>query len=94
MITTMAIVTMLIFIQAMLADLSTMSLVVGGVFYIQLISVVIPLFPAIRGVDNVLSDGSIGAVRRGLGTLARVHHQGLVMASTTLIAEWVFITLR
>ena len=61
------------------------------VFFVQLIAVVIPLFPAIRGVDNVPSDGNIWSVRSGLGTLARVHHQGLVMTSTTLIAQWVLV---
>jgi len=88
MITAMTVVTVLVALQLWLTDLATMAVVVAAVFYVQLVFVLIVLFPAIRGVDTVPSDGEIGAVRSGLGTLARVHHQGLCMTATTLIVQW------
>jgi len=91
MITTMTVVSVLVAVQMFRTDLSAMAIVVAAVFYAQLIAVLVPLFPAIRGVDTVPSDGEIGAVRGGLGTLARVHHQGLAMTATTLVAQWVLV---
>jgi len=88
MITTMTVVSVLIGVQLYRSDFATPATVVAVVFFVQLITVVIPLFPAIRGVDGVPSDGRIREVRDGLGTLARVHHQGLAMTSTTLFAQW------
>jgi len=91
MITTMLVVSILIGFQMWRTDFATAPVVVGLVFFPQLVSVVIPLFPAIRGVDDVSSGGEIQLVRSGLGTLARVHHQGLAMVSSTLVAQWVLV---
>jgi len=44
------------------------------------------LFKDIRGVDDVPSDGDAIAVRDGLGALTLLHHRGLLMALSTLIA--------
>jgi len=89
MITTMAAVSALVVVQLFRLDLAPGAIAVAAVFFVQLALVLVPLFPAIRGVDGVPSDGDIGSVRGGLGTLARVHHQGLAMAGTTLAAQWV-----
>jgi len=39
----------------------------------------------------VPSDGDIEQVRDGLGALALAHHRGLLLAASTLIAQWVLI---
>jgi len=55
MILTMTVVSVLIGTQLYRSGFATPASVVAGVLFVQLITVVIPLFPAIRGADDVPS---------------------------------------
>jgi len=67
--------------------------IVAAVFFSQLLLTLRVLFKAIRGVDSVPSDGDIRQVRDGLGALERVHHQGLLMTASTLVAQWFLVAV-
>jgi len=88
MITAMTGVSVLVALQAYQTGWEREPVIVAVVFFVQLAVVLSVLFPAIKGVDSVPSDGDIVMVRSGLGTLARVHHQGLCMTAFTLAAQW------
>jgi len=88
MITTLAAVSLLIAAQLYLSGFAPATAAVAGVFFAQLVLILVRLRKDIRGVDEVPSGGEIGIVRDGLGALALLHHRGLLMTATTLIAHW------
>ena len=85
MMTTMGTATILMGVLVWQTGGSAAALAVAALFFVQLGLIVARLFADIRGVDAVPSDGDAGAVRDGLGTLALLHHCGLLMTSSTLI---------
>jgi len=87
MITTMATASLLIVVQMIRADFATGPVIVACVFFPQLLLIVRRLGRDIRGVDSVPSDGPINGVRDGLGALALLHHRGLLMTVSALIAQ-------
>ena len=91
MMATMGTVTLLILAQLFGTGLAWQAQVVAGLFGLQLVLIVARLRRDIRGVEEVPSDGDIEQVRDGLGALALAHHRGLLLAASTLIAQWVLI---
>ncbi len=93
MMTTMATTSILMILLLIQTGLSAAAWTAVGLFFVQLILIVARLFKDIRGVDQVPSDGEVGAVRDGLGALTLLHHRGLVMTLTTLVAVIVVQTI-
>ena len=91
MMITMLTVSVLMICLVVLEWSSPAPLLLAALFFIQLITIVARLRSDIRGVDTVSSDGDIVEVRSGLGTLALLHHRGLLMTTSTLIALAAFI---
>jgi len=67
-------------------DFRGASLAVAALFFTQLALIVARLLRDIRGVDDVPSDGDPAQVCDGLAALPLLHHRGLLMAASTLIA--------
>lgn len=88
MMTTMTGVTILMVVLLVLSGFSPASLVLAVLFFAQLALIVSRLFRDIRGVDEVASQGDPGEVRDGLGALTLLHHRGLSMTASTLVAVW------
>ncbi len=86
MMTTMGMASVLMIFLSIQAGLSAAAIAVASLFFAQLALIVARLFKDIRGVDEVPSNGEVAAVREGLGALALLHHRGLLMTSSTLIA--------
>ncbi|MDX8354108.1 hypothetical protein [Cognatiyoonia sp. IB215182] len=86
MMTTMGTVSVLMCVLLWQAGFSAVAMTVAGLFFVQLVLIVARLFKDIRGVEAVPSDGELTAVRDGLGALALLHHRGLLMTLSTLIA--------
>lgn len=86
MMTTMGTASVLMIVLLVQAGLSAAAIAVASLFFIQLALIVARLFRDIRGVDEVSSDGEAAAVRDGLGALTLLHHRGLLMTLSTLIA--------
>ena len=86
MMTTMAAVSLLIAALLWQSGMSLSAIAVAALFFVQLALIVARLFRDIRGVDDVPTDGDAGAVRDGLAALALLHHRGLAMTLSTLIA--------
>lgn len=86
MMTTMGTASILMFVMLAQSGLAAPAIVVASLFFIQLILIVLRLFKDIRSVDEVSSDGEVTAVRDGLGALTLLHHRGLLMTLSTLIA--------
>lgn len=84
--TTMATASVLMIVLIVQTGFSALTLALGALFFGQLVLIVARLARDIRGVDEVRSDGDVGAVRDGLGALALLHHRGLLMTGSTLIA--------
>ncbi len=93
MMTTMATTSILMIVLLVQTGLSPAAWTVTGLFFVQLTLIVARLFKDIRGVDEVPSNGDVDAVRDGLGALALLHHRGLLMTLSTLIAVLVIQTL-
>ena len=93
MITTMLSVLLLIVVQTWLADFSWQTLTVLVVFVGSMAGVVAYLKKRISDVDKVPSDGKIETVRSGLGALARLHHQGLLAVTVTLITQYAMVVI-
>ncbi|MEO1441930.1 MAG: hypothetical protein AAFV33_16150 [Chloroflexota bacterium] len=93
MITTMSSVLLLLVAQTWLADFSWSTLAVLIVFVGAMAGVVARLKKRIDDVDSVPSDGEIGMVRVGLGALARLHHQGLLAVTITLITQYALVVI-
>ncbi len=89
MMTAMGSVSALMIIFLVLTGFSAVSLGLAAVFFVQLLLIVLRLFKDIRGVDEVPSDGELPLVRDGLGALTLLHHRGLLMTVSTLIAVWI-----
>ncbi len=86
MMTTMGTATLLVIVLLVQTGFSTASIALATLFFVQLGLIVARLFKDIRGVDTVPSDGDVVAVRDGLGALALLHHRGLLMTLSTLVA--------
>ncbi len=86
MMTTMGTVTLLVIVLLVQAGFSAVAIAVATLFFAQLGLIVARLFKDIRGVDTVPSDGDVVAVRDGLGALTLLHHRGLLMTLSTLLA--------
>lgn len=86
MMTTMGTASVLMIVLLLQAGLSGAAIAVACLFFIQLALIVARLFKDIRGVDRVSSEGDAAAVRDGLGALTLLHHRGLLMTLSTLIA--------
>ncbi len=86
MMSTMGTVSVLMVVLLWQTELSVAAVAVASLFFAQLALIVARLFKDIRGVDDVPSEGEVGAVRDGLGALALLHHRGLLMTLSTLIA--------
>ena len=83
MIVTMASALVLILLQLWVHGFAAFALAVVGVYLVMQGWLVARLRPRIAAVKAVASDtGDIGAVRRGLGRLAVLHHGGLLTAAT------------
>ena len=91
MMTTMSSVLLLLVAQTWLANFSSPTLTVLIVFIGTMVGIVARLKKRIDDVDSVLSDGEIGTVRQGLGALARLHHQGLLAVTITLIMQYALV---
>lgn len=91
MITTMLSVSFILAYNLFINRFETPYLIVSAVFFTQFVLVASLLKKRINDVDNTPSDGEIRAVRKGLGALARLHHQGLVMVFSTILAIWVLL---
>lgn len=91
MIATMSTTAFLLSVQVYAAGFSERALVVAGIFFLQMGVIASQLLRRIRDVEGVSSDGSIAQVRDGLGALALLHHQGLLAATTTLVAQWMLM---
>ena len=94
MATSMAIVSVLMIVLIAQEGASAGSLMLAGVFFTQLVLIVARLRKDIRGVNEVNSQGDMTLVRNGLGALALLHHRGLLMTVSTLIAISVFVALQ
>lgn len=90
MMTTMLGVSVLLSIWIRQTGLTTETITLCCIFFGQLVPIVLRLRRDIRGVDLVDSDGDIATVRKGLGSLALLHHRGLLMTSSTLVFLWIF----
>ncbi|WP_411890284.1 hypothetical protein [Yoonia sp. SDW83-1] len=86
MMTTMGTATLLVIVLLVQTGFSTAGIALATLFFVQLGLIVARLFKDIRGVDTVPSDGDVFAVRDGLGALTLLHHRGLLMTLSTLIA--------
>lgn len=86
MATTMVTASILMVILLWQVGFSNAAIAVAGLFFTQLLLIVARLLQDIRGVDSVPSNGDLAAVRDGLGALALLHHRGLLMTLSTLIA--------
>lgn len=86
MMTTMGTASVLMIVLLWQTGLSGAVIAVASLFFIQLALIVTRLFKDIRGVDEVPSDGEMSAVRDGLGALTLLHHRGLLMTISTLLA--------
>ncbi|MEE8601672.1 hypothetical protein [Euzebya tangerina] len=86
MMTTMGAASLLMILLLVQTGVTLASVSLAALFFIQLALIVARLFRDIRGVDEVPSDGEASEVRSGLGRLALLHHRGLLMTSTTLLA--------
>ncbi|MFQ6549379.1 hypothetical protein AADZ90_015595 [Aestuariibius sp. 2305UL40-4] len=86
MMTTMGTATLLVIVLLVQTGFSTASIALATLFFLQLGLIVARLFKDIRGVDTVSSDGDVVAVRDGLGALTLLHHRGLLMTLSTLVA--------
>ena len=91
MVATMSAVTVLVVVQAHAMQYSRPSLIVAGTFLVQLGLIALRLRKDIRSVEQVPSDGDILLVRDGLAALALIHHRGLLMTASTLVAQWVLV---
>jgi len=91
MITNLGVVSLLLLAQAAVWPDSTSALIVAAVFLVQLGLIALRLRRDIRGVAQVPTHGNIRPVRDGLGALVVVHHRGLLMSVSTLIAQGVLI---
>ncbi|MEO1207545.1 MAG: hypothetical protein AAFV45_14555 [Pseudomonadota bacterium] len=89
--TTMATATVLLLTQAWLRDFDWLSLGAMAVFAAFMTYLLFHLEARIKAVAEVPSDGSITAVRDGLGKLAALHHVGLAMAVTMLALQLTLI---
>ena len=83
----MGLTTVLLVIQAVLRSFDARALGVLVPFLVLLTAVVAQLAPGIRGVDAVSSEGDIHDVRRCLGALALLHHQGLATSAVGLALQ-------
>ena len=88
MATTMGTVSVLMIAFLIQSGFSVASLILAVIFFGQLLLIVSRLARDIRGVDEVPSDGDAALVRDGLGALALLHHRGLLMTASSLIAIW------
>lgn len=86
MMSTMGAVSILMIVLLWRTGLSVAAIAVASLFFIQLVLIVARLFSDIRSVDDVPTDGEAGAVRDGLSALALLHHRGLLMTLSTLVA--------
>ncbi len=86
MLTTMGTASILMIVLLWQTGLSGAAIAVASLFFVQLILIVARLARDIRGVDAVPSDGEMAAVRDGLGALTLLHHRGLLMTLSTLVA--------
>ncbi|EKE68324.1 hypothetical protein [Celeribacter baekdonensis] len=86
MMTTMGTASLLVIVLLIQAGFTLAVISVATLFFAQLGLIVARLFKDIRGVDDVTSDGDAIAVRDGLGALTLLHHRGLLMTLSTLIA--------
>ena len=86
MMTTMGTASILMIVLLWQAECSNASIALASLFFVQLLLIVARLFRDIRGVDEVPSNGDAAAVRDGLGALVLLHHRGLLMTVSTLIA--------
>lgn len=86
MMSTMGTASILMIVLLWQTGLPAAAIAVASLFFVQLALIVARLFRDIRGVDEVPTDGDAGAVRDGLGALALLHHRGLLMTLSTLIA--------
>ncbi|MFN3227705.1 MAG: hypothetical protein ACE360_15820 [Hyphomicrobiales bacterium] len=86
MMTTMATASILMIVLLVQSGWSLAALAVAALFFGQLVLIVARLFRDIRGVDEVPSNGDLARVRDGLGALALLHHRGLLMTASTLLA--------
>ena len=91
MITTMLSVSILLGFNLVSSNFEMPYVIVSAVFFVQFIFVASLLKKRINDVDNTPSNGEISAVRTGLGALARLHHQGLLMVFSTLLAIWILL---
>ncbi|GFE63878.1 hypothetical protein [Litoreibacter roseus] len=93
MMTTMGTATLLVIVLLVKAGFSATAIAVATLFFVQLGLIVARLFKDIRNVDTVPSDGDLVAVRNGLGALTLLHHRGLFMTLSTLVAVLVLQAL-
>jgi len=93
MIITMASVLVLVIVQAWIMAFSFSSTLVLSVFIVLIGFVVAQLKKKIDGINQAPSEGEIGDVRRGLGALALLYHQGLAAAFTTLLFQYGMIII-
>lgn len=88
---TVSAVTALVVLQVVTTNGADAALIVAGIFFVQFALVFRRPFRAVRRVDTTPSDDYPWRVREGLAALARVHHQGLAMMATTLVAQWTLV---
>ena len=93
MMSTMGVVSILMIALLVLEEGSLAAATVAVVFFGQLLAILFRLRKDIRGVDGVSSDGDAVHVRSGLGALALLHHRGLLMTTSTLIAIAIFLIM-
>jgi hypothetical protein len=89
----MAGVTILLGVLLVVSGFSAPAIAVASLFAVQLVLIVRRLSADIRGVNEGASDGDPGAVRDGLAALALLHHRGLLMTASTLVALWAYVAL-
>ena len=86
MISTMGAVSVLMIVFVWFEGGAISNIAVAILFFAQLFLILMRLRMDIRGVAEVSPDGDATVVRSGLGALALLHHRGLLMTSSTLIA--------